>query len=411
MKAIADCKKDFPILQQQVNGRPLVYLDSAATAQRPAAVLEAVDRFYRTSAANPHRGVYYLAEAATAAYEGARQTVAAFAGAGAPEEIVFTRGATEGLNLLAYTLAPLVLRSGDSIVLPISEHHSNLVPWQRAAEASGAELRYLYLDDAGHYTDGEIEQKITDDTKIVAFAQVSNVLGQRLPVQKLVARAQQVGAVTVMDCAQSVPHMPLRLRDEGVDFAVFSAHKLYGPMGIGVLYGKSEWLEKLPPFLSGGDMIEYVEEQRATYAQAPQKFEAGTQNVGGAVGLAAAIEYLGQYDWTEIQAHEEALLRRAMEGLAGLPYVRILGDTNPANKRCGVVSFVMQDVHPHDVASILDANGVAIRAGHHCAQPLMRHLGVNASCRMSVGMYNDERDVDAFLKSLPQARRWLGYAG
>lgn len=399
---------DFPAINQQVNGKRLVYLDSAATAQRPKQVLDAMTNFYSTISANPHRGIYTMGAKATLAYEGARETVAGFVGV-KPEEIVFTRNATEALNLVAFCYAAVVLKPGDSVVITIAEHHSNLVPWQRAAKAAGARLVYLYLDKDGNIPEEEINAKIDETTRLVAFAHVSNVLGNRLPVAKLVRRAKEVGAKTVLDCAQSIPHFAVDLHALDVDFAAFSGHKLYAPMGIGALYARLSLLEEMPPFLAGGDMIEYVEQQNTTYAPPPQKFEAGTQNAGGAVGFAAAIKYVQAIGWPEIEQHEVALMRRLVEGLSQIPHVHILGNQSPAAERYGVVSFTVDDVHPHDVSSILDNEGIAVRAGHHCAQPLLTYLGVASSCRASLGLYNTTQDVDALLEALPKTRRWLGY--
>lgn len=401
---------DFPALSQQVNGQPLVYLDSAATSMRPRQVLKAVDEFYSTIGANPHRGIHALGAKATLSFEGARETVAGFIGALKPEEIIFTRNTTEAINLIAFCYAAVVLKPGDSIAITIAEHHSNLVPWQRAAQAAGANLVYLYTNEDGTLSEEEIQNKIDDTTCIVAFTHVSNVLGSRMPVEKLVARAKAVGAVTVLDCAQSVPHFPVDVHALDVDFAAFSAHKMYAPMGIGALYGRANLLEQMPPFLAGGDMIEYVQEQSTTYAQPPQRFEAGTQNAGGAVGFAAAIRYMQKIGWEEMQAHETELMEYLMEGLLQLPYITILGNQNPKAPRYGVVSFTVQDIHPHDVSTIVDADGVAIRAGHHCAQPLMHYLGINSSCRASLALYNTKQDIDALLAALPKTRRWLGYA-
>lgn len=403
-------RADFPALAQPANGHPLVYLDSAATTMRPLQVLEAVNAFYTQCGANPHRGVYGLGEQATLAYETARETVAQFIGAANAQEVIFTRNATEALNLLAYSFAPTVLTPGDEIVIPVSEHHSNLVPWQQAAAKANARLVYLYPDENGNISEEEIQTKITPRTKIVAFAQVSNVLGNILPLQALVRRAKEVGAATVLDCAQSVPHFRIDMGALEVDFAAFSGHKLYAPMGIGVLYGRRALLESMPPFLTGGDMIEYVQEQHTTFAPPPQKFEAGTQNAGGAIGLAAAIRYIEHIGWPAIQATEHALVQKTLAGLAQLPYIHVLGDTRPGTPRCGVISFTIEGVHPHDAATILDAEGIAIRAGHHCAQPLLRFLGLNASCRASFGLYNTEADVDALLRAIPNTRRMLGYA-
>jgi cysteine desulfurase/selenocysteine lyase len=376
---------------------------------RPNYVLDRIDAFYKSAAANPHRGVYSLAERATAAYEGARAATAKFVGAHA-DEIVFTRNASESLNLIMYCHALNTLKPGDSIVIPISEHHSNLVTWQTAAARTGARLRYLYVDmETGGIPDGEIDKKIDGTTKIVAFAHVSNVLGTLFPVEKLVSRAHEAGAVAVLDCAQSVPHFPVDLHSLNVDFAAFSAHKMYGPMGIGALYGRRELLEAAPPFLFGGDMIEYVREQDSDFAAPPHKFEAGTQNAGGAVGFAAAAEYIESIGWDRIEAHEAALMRRMVSGLLAQRRVTIIGDADPAARRYGVVTFNIADVHSHDAATVLDSFGIAIRAGSHCAHPLLDYLGVKSACRASLGIYSTEQDVDRLLECVPLVRRTLGY--
>jgi cysteine desulfurase/selenocysteine lyase len=400
---------DFPVLKEPMNGKRLVYLDNAATTQKPLSVLRAVEDYYRTFNANPHRGLYELSVRATEAYENARHQVKEFIGADKDEEIIFTRNASESLNLVAYSYGLNFLNEGDEIVLPVSEHHSNLVPWQMVAKAKGAKLVYLYPDATGHLTEEEINSKITPKTRIVAVAHVSNVLGTVNPVREIAEKAHAVGAVVVVDCAQSIPHYPVNVKELDADFVAFSGHKMLAPMGIGVLYGKQELLDKMPPFLSGGEMIEYVYEQEATFAPLPQKFEAGTQNVGGALGLAAAIDYLKQVGYDTIMKTESELLRYMLDGMAQIPHITVYGDTTGATERCGVVSFNVDDVHPHDVSSILDADGVAIRAGHHCAQPLMRYLKVNATCRASLYFYNTKEDIDIFLASLKKVRGWLGY--
>jgi cysteine desulfurases, SufS subfamily len=401
--------KDFPILNEQTNGKKLVYLDNAATTQKPLSVLRAVDDYYRTFNANPHRGLYALSIRATEAYENARHTVKEFIHAEKDEEIIFTRNASEALNLVAYSYGLTFLKEGDEIVLPVSEHHSNLLPWQMVAGRTGAKLVYLYPDASGHLTDAEIDAKITPHTKLVALAHVSNVLGTVYPVAEIARKAHAVGAAVVLDCAQSIPHYPLNVTELDADFAAFSGHKMLAPMGIGVLYGKQELLDKMPPFLTGGEMIEYVYEQEATFAPLPQKFEAGTQNVGGAIGLAAAIEYLKNVGYDTILKTESELLTYLLQGLAEIPHVTVYGDTSGASERCGVISFNVDEVHPHDVSSILDADGVAIRAGHHCAQPLMHYLNVNATCRASLYFYNTKEDIDIFLASLKKVRGLLGY--
>lgn len=400
--------KDFPILNESMNGHRLVYLDNAATSQRPLPVLHAVDEFYRTQNANPHRGLYGLSVEATQRYEDARHTVAEFIGAAKDCEVIFTRNASESLNLVAYSYGMTFVKEGDEIVLPVSEHHSNLVPWQMVARAKGAKLVYLYPDETGKLSEADIEEKITSKTKIVALAHVSNVLGTVYPVKKIAEKAHSVGAVVVLDCAQSIPHMSVNVRELGADFMAFSGHKMMAPMGIGVLYGREEILNNMPPFLSGGEMIEYVHEQDATFAPLPQKFEAGTQNVGGAVGLEAAIKYLQSVGYERIQKTEQELLNYALDGMAKIPHLTVHGGTDNRKNRCGVISFNVDDVHPHDVASILDMNGVAIRAGHHCAQPLMEYLKVNATCRASLYFYNTKEDIDIFLESLKKVRGWLG---
>ena len=402
-------KEQFPLLAEPVKGKQIVYLDNAATTQKPVAVLKALDDFYRYSNANPHRGVYDLAVRATQEFEDARKVVANFIGADDEAELIFTRNATEALNLIAYSYGMNFLKEGDGITISVAEHHSNLVPWQHVAKATGSSLDYLYLTDGATVSDEEIAAKITEKTKLVSVVHISNVLGVLFPIEKIVKRAHEVGAVVVLDCAQSIPHMPVDVKQLGVDFAVFSGHKMYAPLGIGALWGKRSILEKMPPFLAGGDMIDSVEEQVTTYAPLPQKFEAGTQNAGGAVALAAAVRFMQEIGWEEILKIEHHLMAHGLEGMRQLPYVSILGGNIPAEERYGVISFNVQDVHPHDVASILDADGVCIRAGHHCAQPLLHHLSLHAANRISFAVYNTIEDVDAFLNSLKKVRGVLGY--
>ena len=399
-------RKDFPIFSADENGNRLVYLDSAATTQHPTQVLDAVTHYYLHDNANPHRGVYELAMRATDAHEGARHRVAQFFHAG-DDEMIFTQNTTESLNLVAYSYGMHFLHAGDEIVLSVAEHHSNLVPWQRVAAAVGAKLVYLYPGADGRLPEEELEQKITSKTRLVAIGMVSNVLGLRAPVEKIVARAHAVGAVVVLDCAQSAPHTPVVVKKLDVDFAACSAHKLYAPMGMGALYVRKEILDKMPPFLSGGDMIGSVHEQTATWAEGPRKFEAGTRNVGGEVGFAAALDYMDGIGWETLEKHEHALLDRMLTGMRTLPWLTVYGEPT-ANGRYGVVSFNVQDVHPHDVATILDAGGVAVRAGHHCAQPLMEFLGIGSCCRASVAIYNDEEDIDALLNNLEMVRKVMG---
>lgn len=401
--------RDFPFLRQlDEKGRRIAYLDNAATTQKPQAVLDRIAEYYKKHNANPHRGAYDLSVKATAEMESAREKVSGFIGAKKAEEIVFTKSATEALNLIARSYGASVLKPGGEIVLAISEHHSNLVPWQVVAREKGAVLTYLYTDKRGRILPDEIESKITKRTRLVAVAHVSNVTGSVNPVEEIIDRARRVGAVTVIDGTQGVPHIAVNVSALDADFYVFSAHKMLGPMGIGVLYGKEGLLRDMPPFLYGGDMIEYVEEHSSTYAPPPQKFEGGTQNVGGAVGLAAAIDYLGKVGMDNINAYEKELTAYLLEGLHKIPYLEILGQDGTEN-RLGVVSFVLEGVHPHDIATVLNADGICIRSGHHCAQPFLRYLGVNAACRASIYLYNTKEDIDRLTESLKSARRWLRY--
>ncbi|AJA49874.1 putative cysteine desulfurase [Clostridium pasteurianum DSM 525 = ATCC 6013] len=399
---------DFPVLNQTINGHRLAYLDSAATTQKPVSVMNAVDEYYKQFNANPHRGAYYLSVKATEIYENTREVIKKFIGAEKAKEIVFTKNATEGFNLIAYSYGMNFINAGDEIVISIAEHHSNLVPWQQVAKAKGAVLKYLYLDEEGVISKEEVESKITEKTKIVSVTQVSNVLGTVNPVKDIIKKAHSVGAIAIIDGSQSIPHMKVNVREMDADFIVFSGHKMLSPMGIGVVYGKEELLEKMPPFIFGGDMIEYVWEQEATFAEIPYKFEGGTQNVGGAIGITAAIKYLENVEMDNVNSIEKALVSYALERLSEIPYITVYG-TKDINKKAGVISFNVKDVHPHDVSSILDASGVAIRAGHHCAHPLMKYMGVNATCRASFYLYNTKEDVDALAEGLKNTRKWLGY--
>jgi cysteine desulfurase/selenocysteine lyase len=405
---IEKIRMDFPILSQKVNGNPLVYLDSAATTQKPKKVLDAINAYYENHNANPHRGAHYLGVAATEAYENSREKVRGFINAKSSREIVFTRNATESLNLIANSYGMNFINKGDEILLCISEHHSNIVPWQRVAKAKGAELKYMYLNSDGRLTMEEVEKKITERTKLVGIAQMSNVLGTIYPVKEIISYAHSMGAKVLVDGAQSVPHMRVDVRDMDADFLVFSGHKMLAPMGIGVMYGKEELLDKMPPFLMGGDMIEYVEEQNTTFAELPFKFEAGTQYVEGAVGLSAAIDYLDEIGLDKIHQYEMELTAIALEKLSRLPYVTIYGPKD-LKDRGAVISFSMEGCHPHDVASIADSYGVALRAGHHCAQPLMKFLGAPATSRASFYFYNTKEEIDIFIESLKNVRRVMGY--
>lgn len=401
-------REDFPILSIKVNNRDLVYLDNSATSQKPKAVINAIKEYNEKINGNPHRGAHYLSVAATEAYENAREKVRKFIGAKKPNEIIFTRNTTESINLVAYTYGMAFVRSGDEILLTVSEHHSNILPWQMVARAKNATLKYMYLNENGTLDESEYKSKITDKTKIVAIAQMSNVLGTIFPVKEIIKYAHSKGSVVLIDGAQSAPHMKVDVKELDADFFVFSGHKMLGPMGIGVLYGKEEILLKTPPFLTGGDMIEYVTEQDATFAELPYKFEAGTQNVEGAVGLAAAIDYLEDIGLDNIEEYERQLTSYALDKLKEIPYVNLYGPKD-VSLRGGIISFNIEDVHPHDVASIIDTYGVSVRSGHHCAQPLMKFLGIQASCRASFYFYNTFEEVDKLIDSIKHVRKWLGY--
>ena len=397
---------EFPLLKQHPE---LAYLDNAATAQRPKAVLDRMRTFYEEENANPLRGLYDLSQRATEAYENARETVRGFLNASGTEEIVFTRNASESLNLIAYSWGSAFLQKGDEILVTIMEHHSNLLPWQQAAKRSGAVLRFLdACDEEGRITEEAFRAALTEKTKLVAMTQISNVLGVKNDVKRFAAIAHETGAVFVCDGAQSVPHIPVDVQDLDVDFLAFSGHKMCGPMGIGVLYGKKKWLEKMPPFLYGGEMIEYVTREGATYAELPHKFEAGTVNAAGAAGLAEAIRFYQSLGFEKIMEREERLGAIAFERLSTLPHIRLIGPKT-AGEHHGIFTFTVDDVHPHDIAAILDGDGVNIRAGHHCAQPLMQHLKTPATARASIAFYNTEEEIIRLAESLSHVRERMGY--
>lgn len=399
-----DYRQDFPLLREN----PIVYLDSAATAQRPDVVVEAEMEFYRKYNANPLRGLYSLGIEATDRYEEARECVAKFIHAASAKEIIFTRNATESLNLVAYSYGLSHLREGDEIVVSILEHHSNQLPWRMVAEKTGAVVKYLECDRQGHILDADLQAAFSEKTKLVAVTQVSNVLGIRTPIEKIVALARKSGAVVVLDAAQSTPHMEVDVQKLGVDFLAFSGHKLMAPMGIGVLYGRKELLSEMSPFLTGGEMIRTVTRDKVVYAELPHKFEAGTVNGAGAWALAAAIRYLQEVGYEQIQKQELLLTTQLMDGLKKVPHVQVQGSPDP-KEHCGIVSFTIDGVHPHDVSSILDADGIAVRAGHHCAQPLMQQIGVMSTTRASMYFYNTEEDIEKLLASVQTIRRRMGY--
>ncbi|MDU3545973.1 MAG: cysteine desulfurase [Clostridium sp.] len=393
--------KDFPTLNKERNGKRIVYLDSAATTQKPISVINSIKNYYEQSNANPHRGAYELSVLATEAYDEAREKVKKFINAKYREEIIFTKNATESFNLLAMSYGMNFISEGDEIVISIAEHHSNLIPWQQVAKAKGAILKYMYTDENGELTEDEVRSKITEKTKIVSITHVSNALGTINPVKEIAEYAHSKGAIVIVDGAQSVPHMKVDVRDIDADFLVIAGHKLLAPMGIGVLYGKKELLEKMPPLMFGGDMVEYVYEQETTFNVLPYKFEAGTQNVEGAVGLSKAIDYLNEIGMDNIEKIEKELMTYAYEEMSKLEYVKIYGPKD-IDKRGGVLSFEIDGVHPHDVASIFDTFGVCIRAGNHCAQPLMRYMGINATSRASLYFYNTKEDVDRLIEAVKQ---------
>ena len=399
--------KDFPILNQTMNGKPIVYLDNGATTQKPESVVKSICGYYGGCNANPHRGAYELSIKATSIYESARAKVAKFINAKNSREIIFTKNATESLNLIAYSYGLQNLQSSDEIVISILEHHSNLVPWQRISKATGATLKYIYLDDDGNLSNEEIDKKITERTKIVAVTHVSNVFGLINDIKKISDKAHEVGAVIIVDGSQSVPHIKVDVQSLNVDFLVFSGHKMLAPMGIGVLYGREKFLEMMPPFLTGGDMIEYVEEQTTTFAELPAKFEAGTQNVGGAAGLSAAIDYIEMIGFDEIERIEKELIDYAIPKLKNLPFIDLYGCDSKRDNKTGIIAFNVKEVHPHDVATILDLEGVAIRAGHHCAQPLHKYINQRATCRASFYLYNSTDDIDRLIEALSKVRQVL----
>ena len=398
---VAAIRRDFPILLQQVHGTRLVYLDNASTTQKPQTVIDRVARFYLEENANVHRGVHWLSERATDAYEGARTTVARFLNARTPQEIVFVRGTTEAVNLVAATYGRSHVGQDDEVVISAMEHHSNIVPWQILCEQAGARLRIIPVTDTGDLDLDAYESLLTDRTRIVSVVHVSNVLGTVNPVGEVVRLAHRRGIPVFVDGAQAAAHMPIDVQAIGCDFYACSGHKMFGPTGIGVLYGTSDRLESMPPYQGGGDMIRSVTFEHTSYASAPYRFEAGTPHIAGAVGLAAAIDYLDAIGLDRIAAHEHDLLEAATDAVARIPGVRIFGT---AADKAGVLSFVLEGVHPHDIGTILDREGVAIRAGHHCCQPLMDRLGVPATARASLALYNTRADIDRLSAALQTAR-------
>lgn len=400
-----DYKKDFPLLREH---RDIIYFDNAATSQKPDCVIKAEEDFYTQHNANPLRGSYPLSVEATDIYENSRIKVQKFINAASNREIIFTRNSTESLNLIAYSYGLTNVYAGDKVLVSGMEHHSNMLPWQMVTKVKGAELEYIECADDGSVDLEKIKEQITDNTKIVAITQVSNVLGRVNPIKEIAELAHEKGAVIVVDGTRSIPHMRVDVQDLDADFFVFSGHKIFGPMGIGVLYGKEKLLEAMPPFLTGGEMIDSVRRDGATYAELPHKFEAGTVNARGAAGLAAALDYVDSIGYEEMQKREEEVIRYVMEGMKKIPHVHILGSQDP-KEHLGIVSFAVDGVHPHDVNEILIADGICIRAGHHCAQPLLNSLGYNSTARRSFMFYNTIREGEKFLKSLATVREKMGY--
>lgn len=391
-------KDEFPILQE----RKISYLDSGATTQKPQCVIDAIESYYKECNANPHRGAYSLSIEATEKYESTREKIAKFINAKNREEIIFSKNATESLNLIAYSYGLDNLKKDDEVVLSIMEHHSNLVPWQYVTKKTNSKLKFMYINKAYELSKEEIESKITDKTKVVGITHVSNVLGTINNVKEIIKYAHKKGAVVIVDASQSIPHMKIDVQDLDTDFLVFSGHKMFAPLGIGVLYGKKELLNKMTPFLMGGDMIEYVYEQNTTFAPLPNKFEAGTQNVEGVIGLGSAIDYIEKIGYKEIQNVEEAITKYAVNELSKLDFLELYITPHLENHST-VISFNIKGVHPHDVASILDSNGVCVRSGNHCAQPLLRYLGMDSTCRASFSIYNTKEDVDNLVEALKKA--------
>lgn len=394
-------RRDFPILERRVHGKPLVYLDNTASTQKPRAVLDALEQHYTTACSNVHRGLHELSMLATAAYEGARDKVRSFIGAQDAAEIVFTRGTTESINLVARTLGDQRIGPDDEILISEMEHHSNIVPWQLLCERRGARLRVAPIDDSGELLLDELEKRLSPRTRLVAVTHVSNAIGTRVPVERIAELTRARGCLLLLDGAQGIVHEPVDVRALGCDFYAFSGHKIYGPTGIGVLWGRRELLESMPPFQGGGDMIRSVTFEKTTYNDVPHKFEAGTPDIAGAIGLGAALDYVGGIGMQRIAAHESALLEHGVRRLEAAPGVRLIGN---ARRRGGVLSFNMEGIHPHDVGTILDSEGIAVRAGHHCAQPLMQRLGVPATVRASVGCYTKLEEIDALAAGLEKVR-------
>jgi cysteine desulfurase/selenocysteine lyase len=402
---VARIREDFPILKEKVHGKPLVYFDNGATSQKPQAVIDAVAHYYRAENSNIHRGVHYLSEQATAAYEAARSKVRQFINARADNEIIFVRGTTEGINLVAQSYGRNFLKAGDEIIVTAMEHHSNIVPWQMLCEQVGAKLRVIPINHDGEIVMEEYRRLLGDKTKFVSITHVSNALGTIVPVKEMVALAHERAVPVLVDGAQAVPHLPIDVQELGCDFYAFSGHKMFAPTGIGVLYGRAELLDRMPPYQGGGDMISLVTFEKTHYNVLPYKFEAGTPHISGGIGLGAAIDYLSALDWQQISTHEHRLLAYATEALSSIDGLRIIGT---ARQKAGVLSFVFDHVHAHDVGTILDQEGVAVRAGHHCAMPVMQRFGVPATTRASFAIYNMVSEIDVMVHGLERVLKVFG---
>jgi cysteine desulfurase/selenocysteine lyase len=400
---VAKIRQDFPILERRVHDKPLVFLDSAASSQKPTCVIEAMNTYYRTTHANVHRGVHTLSEEATEQYEGARKKIARFINAKSSREIIYTRNTTESINLVAFTWGRANLKAGDEILLTESEHHSNIVPWQMVAKETGAKVRYIPVDAKGYLDTSSLDSLLTTQTKLVGIASMSNVLGTILPVQDIIARAHAVSALVLVDGAQGVPHLPTDVQALDCDFLAFSGHKMCGPTGIGVLWGRRELLEAMPPFMGGGDMIRKVTFEGAEWNELPWKFEAGTPAIAEAIGLGVAVDYLSGLGMDGVRAHERETIAYALERLSEVPGLTMIGPDDP-DQRGGVATFTLDNIHPHDLADILDHEGVAIRAGHHCAQPLHQKLGIPASSRASFYVYTLREEIDRLVDGLYKAK-------
>jgi cysteine desulfurase/selenocysteine lyase len=402
---ITKVRNDFPILKQQVNGCPLVYLDNGATSQKPQSVIDAIVNYYSTTNSNVHRGVHTMSQQATDGYEGARSKVRQFINAGDDREIIFTRNTTEGINLVAHSYGRQNIGPGDDIIVSNMEHHSNIVPWQMLCEEKGANLRVVPINDDGELLMDEYERMLSPKTKLVSITHVSNALGTILPAAEIVRMAHAHGVPVLLDGAQAVPHMPVDVQELDCDFYVFSGHKLFGPTGIGILYGKAEYLEAMPPFLGGGEMIKSVTFEKTIYNDLPYKFEGGTPDIAGAIGLGAAIDYVNDLGFDQITAHEDELLRYGTDALSTIEGLKIIGT---AEHKTGILSFVMDQAHPHDIGTILDEQGIAVRTGHHCAQPVMQRFQIPATARASLAFYNTKEDIDALVKGIDRVIEVFG---